>query len=225
MYCPNCGASNDDDQLACKACGLPLGRKTGVAADFEPGPSPSSPPNWQAPSGSQPPPGYQPGPGDQRGPWTGASAPQSFGAGWRTYQPSYAGFWKRFAAYFIDGVILNIVLTIIGYVIGVGYVANLREAPAGRAATYSLISLVLTWLYFALMESSKLQATVGKMALGIVVTDTEGDRIGLARASVRWWSKILSGLILMIGYIMAAFSERKQALHDHIAGTFVINKR
>lgn len=86
------------------------------------------------------------------------------------------------------------------------------------------LSIVAGWLYFALMESSKFQGTVGKLALGIIVTDVDGNKISFARATGRYFSKILSGFILMIGYIMAGFTEKKQALHDIIAGTLVWKK-
>jgi uncharacterized RDD family membrane protein YckC len=72
------------------------------------------------------------------------------------------------------------------------------------------------------MESSSKQATLGKMALALKVTDLQGRRISFARATGRHFAKIISGMILLIGYIMAGFTERKQALHDMIAGTLVI---
>ena len=87
-----------------------------------------------------------------------------------------------------------------------------------------IIRTILHWLYFALMESSTWQATLGKKALGLEVTDLEGKRIGFGRASGRFFGKILSALILWIGFIMAGFTERKQALHDMLAGTLVIRK-
>jgi uncharacterized RDD family membrane protein YckC len=74
------------------------------------------------------------------------------------------------------------------------------------------------------MESSARQATLGKMALGIVVTDLDGNRIGFGRATGRYFAKILSALILLIGFIMAAFTQKKQGLHDIIAGTLVVKK-
>jgi uncharacterized RDD family membrane protein YckC len=80
------------------------------------------------------------------------------------------------------------------------------------------------WLYFALMESSSKQGTLGKMALSIMVTDVNGNRITFGRATGRYFGKFLSGLILYIGYIMVAFTEKKQGLHDMIAGTLVVNK-
>lgn len=156
---------------------------------------------------------------------------------------AYAGFWKRFAAYVIDSLILGvaswiIILPVLG-AIGLGmesmeYSEEMmmdEEAAAGMAAVlvggmmmvWGVI-LVAAWLYFALMESSSKQATLGKMALGIIVTDMNGGRLTFGRATGRYFGKILSGMIMMIGYIMAAFTERKQALHDMIAGCLVVNK-
>ncbi|MBI4809901.1 MAG: RDD family protein, partial [Ignavibacteriales bacterium] len=91
------------------------------------------------------------------------------------------------------------------------------------------IAMILTiivgeWLYFALMESMK-GATLGKMALGIIVTDMKGNRISFGRATGRYYGKIISSLTLSIGYIMAGFTQQKQALHDIIAGCLVINKQ
>ena len=126
----------------------------------------------------------------------------------------------------IDGIVLNIATTILGFILGIGYyVSGLGSAGSGTSAALYVVSLVIWWLYYALMESSPQQATLGKMALGIVVTDLDGRRISFGKASIRHWSKILSYLILLIGYIMAGFTARKQALHDLIAGTLVINKR
>jgi len=76
-----------------------------------------------------------------------------------------------------------------------------------------------------MMESSDKQATMGKMALGIIVTDLEGNRVSFGRATGRYFAKILSALILLIGYMMTGFTQKKQALHDMIAGTLVILKR
>jgi uncharacterized RDD family membrane protein YckC len=74
------------------------------------------------------------------------------------------------------------------------------------------------------MESSTSQATIGKMLMGIKVTDMNGHRISFARASGRFFGKALSKLIVYIGFIMAAFTEKKQGLHDILAKTLVINK-
>ncbi|AZK49181.1 RDD family protein [Paenibacillus lentus] len=84
--------------------------------------------------------------------------------------------------------------------------------------------ILLPWLYYAILESSKLQGTFGKKALGIIVVDQNFERVSFGRASGRFWSRILSYLTLHVGYIMAAFTKKKQALHDLIAKTYVVNK-
>ena len=86
------------------------------------------------------------------------------------------------------------------------------------------VATILGWLYYALMESSAKQATLGKMALGIMVTDGQGRRVSFARATGRYFAKIISNIILYIGYIMIAFTVRKQGLHDIIADCLVVVK-
>lgn len=125
----------------------------------------------------------------------------------------YAGFWRRFVALFIDGLILIIPQLILGGIFG-------SEENVGFILSYGL----LLWLYFALMESSSKQATLGKMALGIVVVDKSGNRASFGRATGRWLAKSISFLLLLAGYIMAAFTEKKQALHDMMAGCLVVKK-
>jgi uncharacterized RDD family membrane protein YckC len=138
-------------------------------------------------------------------------------------QYTYAGFWTRFAAAFVDGIILYIIQALVGFVFGFIYGAILRTA-AGVESIAVVLGIVIAWLYYAVMESSAQQATLGKQALGIIVTDTEGKQISFARATGRHFSKWISAMILLIGYILAAFTEKKQALHDIIAGTLVLKK-
>jgi len=144
----------------------------------------------------------------------------------------YAGFWRRFVAALIDGIILQVALSMVMSVFGMGAsFANFADPAfaeaAGVGAVLSVIgfSFVGQWLYYALMESSGLQATVGKLAMGVIVTDEHGNRVSFLRATGRYFAKILSSIILMIGYIMAAFTERKQALHDMLASTLVYKTR
>jgi uncharacterized RDD family membrane protein YckC len=133
----------------------------------------------------------------------------------------YAGFWKRFAAFIIDSVIIGMVTYIVYLMIPV----MLSRGRPERGVLFGwIVGMIVNWLYRAVMESSSAQATLGKMALGIIVTDYEGNRISFGRATGRLLAKILSGLILLIGYIMAGFTEKKQALHDMIAGTLVVVK-
>ncbi|MGH2569213.1 MAG: RDD family protein [Bacteroidota bacterium] len=151
---------------------------------------------------------------------------------------TYAGFWKRFAAFLIDQCILWIVglfllVPFLG-MLGLGiFESAMTESEPSEGMIVALIgayigSMMLIflagWLYYALMESSSKQGTLGKMALSIVVTDMNGNRISFGRATGRYFAKFLSSIIFYIGYIMAAFTEKKQALHDMIAGCVVINK-
>jgi uncharacterized RDD family membrane protein YckC len=133
----------------------------------------------------------------------------------------YAGFWVRFAASLIDGVILFIPALILNFFFVI--LAAAAEDEGILTIPY-LISLVGTWLYSALMESSSLQATLGKMMVGIKVTNRHGGRISFGQATGRYFAKILSQLILYIGFMMAGWTEKKQALHDFMAGTLVVRK-
>lgn len=150
----------------------------------------------------------------------------------------YAGFWLRVVAYLIDDLIVGtigffVALPFIGGIIFSGIsMEHLNNSDAGTflgvaGILGSILGLILSsiavgWLYFALMESSKNQATLGKMALGLKVTDMEGNPVSFGKASLRYFGKILSGMIMMIGYIMAGLTEKKQALHDMLAGCLVI---
>ncbi len=129
---------------------------------------------------------------------------------------AYAGFLRRLVAYLVDVLIFYIFFFVLGLIFG--------GAGGGGQEIFGIIALVAAWLYFALMESSERQATLGKMAISIKVTNLEGDRISFGRATGRYFAKILSGIILLIGYIMAAFTAKKQGLHDMLAGTLVVMK-
>ena len=112
---------------------------------------------------------------------------------------------------------------IIGFVFGFIYGMTTGTAE-GAEFIGNIIGVILGWLYSALFESSPQQATLGKMALGIKVTDLHGNPISFGKATGRHFGKIISGLILFIGFIMVAFTERKQGLHDMMAGCLVVNK-
>jgi uncharacterized RDD family membrane protein YckC len=155
---------------------------------------------------------------------------------------NYAGFWKRFLAVIIDGILIGcvrwiIILPILG-TMGIGVASELQSLDSDDPSTAlpligtimamvgisALISTAIWLLYYSFMESSKYQASVGKLALGIIVTDTEGNKLDFSKAFVRNICKIISSMIMFIGYIMAGFTEKKQALHDIIASTLVVNK-
>lgn len=135
---------------------------------------------------------------------------------------SEAGFWWRFLAAFIDGLILMIPLMIIavtGYIVLVGLLGMDKTLVEW---ILKIPGIVIGWLYFALSESSPWQATLGKKFLGLSVSDLNQEPISFARASGRYFGKYLSNLTLFVGYIMVAFTARKQALHDKLAGTLVL---
>jgi uncharacterized RDD family membrane protein YckC len=131
----------------------------------------------------------------------------------------YAGFWRRVAAAIVDGLIVGIVTVPLSLALGGD---NMGSASSSYSPAASSLSTVVSWLYYALMESSAKQATLGKMALGIRVTDLDGNRVGFGKATGRYFGKILSALILGIGFLMVAFTQRKQGLHDILAGTLVV---
>jgi len=137
---------------------------------------------------------------------------------------SYAGFWKRVTAAIIDVIITMIGGFVIGFVFGMVVVAGGTDDPAVLEGMGNILGIILGWVYFAVMESSPTQGTLGKMALGIKVTDTEGNKIGFGKASGRHFGKIISAIILLIGFIMVAFTQKKQGLHDMMAGCLVVNK-
>jgi uncharacterized RDD family membrane protein YckC len=145
--------------------------------------------------------------------------------------PSYAGFWLRFAAYLIDTIIATLVVVPLAALIGALAAAtsdgDFENSPMWPLATILIrvASIALGWLYFSLMESSPWQGTIGKRVLGLRVTDMDGRRIGFGKATGRYFGKILSGMICLVGFIMAAFTEKQQALHDMMAGTLVLTGR
>ena len=137
---------------------------------------------------------------------------------------SYGGFWKRVIAYLIDAFIIAFPVTMIfGTVIPEVLNTENVEVTSVAVSMPQVIMLVASWVYFAGLESSAWQATVGKKMLGMQVTDTSGERIDFIKATIRYFAKILSSFILMIGFIMVAFTAKKQGLHDFIAGTLVEN--
>lgn len=127
----------------------------------------------------------------------------------RTLPPGaaiHAGFWRRCAAYMIDSLVLFIPSMVLSFIPILGL----------------LINLVGRWLYFALMESSASQATLGKRAMGLIVTDGKGQRITFGQASGRYFAAAISTIAAYVGYMLAGWTARKQALHDLIADTCVV---
>jgi uncharacterized RDD family membrane protein YckC len=194
MFCTRCGTVNADQARFCAGCGSPL--------------NPAS--ARQAPA---------------------AAAPVLYQA--KPVHYAYAGFWRRFVAMIIDGLVFTPLILIVVLTSGLFGIAMQPgadlESLAGAFFGIGVLALIClifagSWLYYTAMESSHYQATLGKKALGIIVTDMNGNRISFARANGRFFGKWISGMIMNIGYLMAAFTEKKQALHDILAGCLVVMK-
>lgn len=140
--------------------------------------------------------------------------------------PKYASFGLRLLAYIIDSILLALVFVPVGLLLGVAAALlgseGAEELSALASAVINLLSIIVAWVYSAVLESSTWQATIGKRILGIKVTDMSGNRISFGKATGRHFGKFLSSIICAIGFIMAAFTEKKQALHDILASTLVV---
>jgi uncharacterized RDD family membrane protein YckC len=205
MICASCGATAADGAAFCGSCGRPIiGYSVGAAA------AGSAAPGAVVSSGS-------------------------VAAAGRT--TVYAGFWLRLVAAIIDGLVLGIPFGILIFMMIASAIPNLTHTQDPMVIVMTilpriffllLLSLAASWLYWALMESSTWQATLGKKALGLYVTDLAGNRASFGKTSGRFFAgrgigyvPSIGGLYYLIDCIMAGFTERKQALHDIIAGCLV----
>lgn len=138
----------------------------------------------------------------------------------------YAGFWMRLFASLVDLSITFLIFFAVAIILPILLGPRLGVPSGGVIFALGLVLwLVVTWLYWALMESSSKQGTFGKDMLGIVVTDAEGKRISFRKATVRYFGKMVSAVPVMAGFLMAGFTARKQGLHDLIAGSRVVLKQ
>jgi uncharacterized RDD family membrane protein YckC len=204
MFCSACGAQVQETNRFCPACGRAMSQASPAAYAAQPG--------------------------------TGGAPIRRI---------HYGGFWIRFIASVVDGLIISIPLSFV-VIMTVGvfggaaaihfhdlfhgdperFLPRLFEfIPAfiGFFFLIVIISMAAHWLYYAMLESSSRQATVGKMIFNLRVTDMAGNRISFGRATGRYFGKVVNGFVpLAIGYIIAGFTEKKQALHDFIAATVVM---
>lgn len=129
-------------------------------------------------------------------------------------QSVYAGFWKRFAAHLIDSIIILVpLLTIITIIRNRGDSFDENDRM--------VFAVIFGWLYFAISECSSAQATFGKRIVKIKVTGIDGSRIKFGKATGRFFGKFLSAIIVFAGFIMVAFTEKRQGLHDIMSGCLV----
>ena len=203
MFCPQCGRESQPGATYCKNCGAALGADATRAPVADPPP----PDVVTAPVAATP---------------TVAAAPTAAPASAVASALAvvrYGGFWRRFMAFWVDAILIGLA----GALVQVSLGAGLFESDFSPQLVLSnFISLVIGWLYSALLESGPRQATLGQMIIGIQVTDLEHRRISFARATGRHFAQILSVVILCIGYLMIAFTEKKQGLHDMLAGCLVV---
>ena len=195
LYCNKCGTPNSADARFCSRCGGAL-NPASVQSPFTGGATAAPVATGNAPTGAE-------------------------GAG-------YGGFWIRVVAFLVDAILVRAVAWPVSMIFSLGGLGMMGGFPHGALGLHLFgggVVLVLvifgSWLYEAFMLSSPYQATLGKMILGMKVTDLYGNRISFARATGRHFAKWLSGMILFIGYIMVGITERKQGLHDLLAGTLV----
>lgn len=145
---------------------------------------------------------------------------------------AHPGFWLRLIAHVIDSLLVQVVVFIAAIVFGFGVglamvasgIAN-KDVLGGIGTVVGVaIGFLASWLYYAVFESSPKQGTPGKLACGFVVTDMNGNRISFGKATARYFAMILSAMTLGVGFIMCAFTEKKQCLHDVIAGCLMYKK-
>ncbi|KAF1005672.1 MAG: hypothetical protein GAK28_03154 [Luteibacter sp.] len=163
--------------------------------------------------------------------------PPFFAAVNEEVQPEYATFWTRVGAWIIDYLILMVPFTVVSIVMGVGGMATelLRNVESNQTAAIAAyaeavrpvgyIFAAIGFIYYTLFESSKWQATPGKMAVGIRVTDTAGKRVSMARAAGRNAIRLVNAMgafVPFVFYIVTAFTQRKQGVHDLLASTYVL---
>lgn len=146
-----------------------------------------------------------------------------------TAAPHYGGFWIRVVAAIIDFFLMfavsfpvRLLSGSIVTVMGMNAQMPVHEMLVMRRVVRIAVALLLVFSYRATMESSKFQATLGKIAMRLKVTDVQGNRISLGRAAGRYFAKYISALTLGLGYLMVGFDAQKQGLHDRIAGTLVL---
>ncbi len=242
MFCTRCGRAVPEGARFCPNCGAAVTVVTPPEPEAAE-PSPYAPPPGEAvtpPVAAWTPPAVEPAvaPPQPAPPATYGPPPFSPYAGGGTpataAAPVLAGFWRRFWAVCLDGILLNVLLSPL-YLTWVAPVLMSHPDPEnmdpssaftmlGTLMSYVFVGTLLEFIYYAALESSVYQASLGKLALGIRVTDLEGRRITFVRALLRRLARIVSNLTFGIGYLMNVWTRRRQTLHDLMAGTLVVRR-
>ena len=143
------------------------------------------------------------------------------------FEPKYAGFWRRLGAFIIDTILVSLVTIVVGWIIFVfaGYSIDQIDSSESEVTLLDIVNIIgffIGFLYFAILEGSRMQATFGKRAFSLKVTSLSGERITIGKAIGRYISKIVSGMTLFIGFLMVIWTDKKQGLHDMMTETLVI---
>ncbi len=146
----------------------------------------------------------------------------NFQTGLTGAQPEYGALWRRLCAAILDNLVLGFAWVPLIILVVPDVPA---PKPGDLPAWFTIVFLISWWLYYALQESSSYQATLGKRALGLLVSNVDGSRPSFGTATGRCLAKVLSNMTFGIGYLLAAFTRRRQALHDLMAGTVVTQSR
>jgi uncharacterized RDD family membrane protein YckC len=206
MYCNRCGTWAPDAGGACPSCGAPL----------------------RAPAPPVAPPPAEPAPDAQAMSFSTPDPPAHLGPGAAGPHPAYGGFWRRFAAWFVDRVVLLFPLQIITVLMGLPTTFSLRPIPESETGRYfagMVLMLALQWLYAAVLESSRWQGTLGTQLLDLCVTDVAGRRVSFGRASGRYFGWFMSFFLCGgLGYFFNLWTSRRQTLHDQVSGCVVTRR-
>ena len=199
MFCPKCGKETDASGKFCQWCGADIAS------------IPANPVTT---------------PEEEEGPDIGV----------------YAGLGRRFVAFIVDIIIILlfdlVAMAVLGLTRGIqnSYYYFVQHVPVDQLTTdgtmaaflgtviaaYGVVLIIIPWLYFAGFESSRSQATPGKLLMHIVVTDMTGNKPTFARVTLRHFAKFVSALIIFIGFLMIGLTQKRQGLHDKIAGCLVL---
>ena len=220
MYCTRCGQPLAADSRYCVNCGAAV--SSAAPAEAAPAPTPEAPAAAYAPGTPAPPVAAWP---------SAPAAETSEAAAPPPETVRYAGFWRRFWGLVVDSILLSAVLMPLRLGLRLGAWREFERGDMSFDRLLPLIAgsfvlfvvhLVADALYFSLMQSSVKQATLGQMLLGLRVTDLEGRRISGMRSLGRFFAAWLSSLTLLVGYVICVFTQKKQTLHDLLAGTLVV---
>ncbi|MDD1683225.1 MAG: RDD family protein [Methanoregula sp.] len=199
MFCPKCGKETDASGKFCQWCGADIAATPAIPVAT---------------------------PEEEEGPDIGV----------------YAGLGRRFVAFIVDIIIILlfdlVAMAVLGLTRGIqnSYFYYVQHIPVEQLtaegtmasmlgsvlAAYGIVLIVIPWLYFAGFESSRSQATPGKLLMRIVVTDMTGNKPTFARVTLRHFAKFVSALIIFIGFLMIGLTQKRQGLHDKIAGCLVL---